>query len=59
MMISWMAKKVAKNGITPIELFSTERARTMGKGREGVKNPSQGLGRLGFEKGSASTRPEA
>ena len=42
MIFGWLknSKKVAKNGITPIELFSGERARAMGKGREGV-NPSQ------------------
>ena len=45
-MIFWMAKKfkkVAKNGITPVDLFSAQRARAMGKGREGVKTPFQGL----------------
>ena len=41
-------QKSEKWGTTPSRRPATLRAGAMGKGREGDKSPSQGLGRKGF-----------
>ena len=55
----WIAKKSPQNENSPIDPGKDERAKAMGKGREGDKPLSRNWEDWVLEEDSASTRPEA